>query len=368
MMFKKTQCIFVLIMMLILVSSCQLNQQANTAKNNALTGNNWKVTSLPEAPSLRASAVSDGSLWVAGTNSKIFKSLDQGTTWLDVSLTDGFIGDIRDIEVFDSKTAIIMSVGEGELSRLYQTSDGGQHWQRLLTNRDKQGFFDSIAFWNRQDGLLLGDPVDGFYVVLKTNDGGKNWRRIPSQQLPAIIEKESAFAASGNTLIVQPDVGSQLSTRNNKAWITTGGFSASVYQSDDSGESWNRFTVPIHNTTQTSGGYALALNHQNNPFVLGGDYLDRPGKYANVAKQVTRDGQKQWEAVETHQGGLRTAMSCIQLTCLMTGKTSTDQSSDGGHTWRAFSEQGFYTLASKNGLFLAAGDSGRVGILKLNNQ
>jgi hypothetical protein len=75
--------------------------------------------------------------------------------------------------------------------------------------------------------------------------------------------------------------------------------------------------------------------------------------------------------VDNGQHGLRTAMSCQQSTCIATGKTSSDISFDNGKTWRILSntkqqpnEQGFYTLSADNGVFLAAGENGKVAVLK----
>jgi photosystem II stability/assembly factor-like uncharacterized protein len=223
----------------------------------------WQHTVLPNTPSLRGSAIIDDSLWVSGNNNTVFVSQDAGKTWVDKSVDIPLKTGFRDIALFDKKTAIVMGVGSGEQSVLYKTSNGGNSWQLLYQNQDKEGFFDSIAFWDRKNGLLLGDPVDGFYVIKKTTDGGKTWRRINLNKIPKFAEKEAAFAASGNTLIVG---------EKGKAWLTTGGFSASVYSSEDFGETWQRHVVPLFSATQTAGGYGLAINHQQQIFVVGGDY------------------------------------------------------------------------------------------------
>jgi photosystem II stability/assembly factor-like uncharacterized protein len=319
----------------------------------------WQHTVLPNAPSLRGSAIMGDSLWVSGSDNAVFVSQDAGKTWLDKSVDISLKTGFRDIALFDYKTAIVMGVGSGEQSVLYKTIDGGDSWNLLYQNQDKEGFFDSIAFWDRDNGLLLGDPVDGFYVINKTIDGGKTWRRIKMNKLPKFIDKEAAFAASGNTLIVG---------EKGKAWLTTGGFSASVYSSDDFGETWLRHTVPLFIETQTSGGYGLALNQQQQIFVVGGDYEQRPASYPNIATFV----DNQWQVVDAGQHGLRSAMSCQENTCIATGKTSNDISYNNGHTWQVLAnpnakkdDKGFYTLASDNAMFLAAGSDGKVGVYSL---
>ncbi len=317
---------------------------------------NWQITHLPDAPSLRALSVAHESIWVAGTHSKIFKSDDLGVSWNDISLSDGFIGDIRDIQVFSKHSAIVMTVGEGKKSRLYSTTDSGKNWQLLFINPDKKGFFDSIDFWDNQRGLLLGDPVDGYYTVLKTLDGGKSWQRIKQDALPTKLKNEAAFAASGNTLITNDQ---------HDAWITTGGFSASVYHSSDNGDSWRRMPVPLHQINQTSGGYGLAFNSDNRIFVVGGDYLNRHGQYNNLASYQPGQNPPQWRPIKSGNRGLRTALHCQQKICIMTGKTGSDISFNNGMSWQPFSQHGFYTLSGDQSLFVAAGADGKVGIIRL---
>ena len=320
----------------------------------------WQRGDIAKKVSLRGSAVYQDSLWITGSENAVYVSQDAGKTWLDRSVIAKVNTDFRDIALFDHNTAIVMGVGEGAQSVLYKTIDAGITWQLLLQNEDAKGFYDSIAFWNNTTGLLLGDPVDGFYVIKKTEDAGRTWRRIARLKLPKILPKEAAFAASGNTLITG---------ENGQAWLTTGGFTASVYYSSDWGESWLRQSVPLFQQTQTAGGYALALNSQQQVFVLGGDYLQRPASYANIATFL----DKQWQPIDAGQRGLRTAMSCSENICIASGKTGSDISTDSGQHWQAFddtsseiNDQGFYTIASHNGLFLAAGAQGKVAIYRTN--
>ncbi len=332
-----------------------LNAATPSAQHPTLESN-WQINTLKSTPSLRASAVKKGIAWVGGTGGKIFRSSDQGVHWQDISIS-GFCGDIRDLEVFDKNTAIAMSVGSGEQSRLYKTENAGKSWQLIYSNKAPEGFFDSIDFWDSTNGLLLGDPVDGFYTLLKTTDGGQTWRRISKAKLPNILNQEAAFAASGNTLIT---------TANNSAWIVTGGLSASAYFSKDLGESWQRFSLPLYAETETAGAYALASNSLGDIFALGGDYKDRSGNYANIAKFNGIQALPHWSAINAGNRGLRTAMTCQSNICFLAGKTGTEISFDHGNQWQVFSNQGFYTIANEGELVVAAGHEGRVAIYKIN--
>jgi photosystem II stability/assembly factor-like uncharacterized protein len=318
----------------------------------------WSIHMLENSASLRGSAIIDQSLWVTGTKSTVFVSQDGGKTWKDKSPILPTERDFRDIELFDRNTAIIMSVGNGADSVLYKTENGGDTWNTLYENKDEAGFFDSIAFWDNDNGLLLGDPVDGFYVVKKTTDGGKTWRRIEQTYLPEKLDREAAFAASGNTLIVG---------ENGKAWLTTGGHSASVYSSSDYGETWQRHVVSLYNETETAGGYGLGLNHKEQVFVVGGDYQQRDKTYLNMATFMNGD----WAAVDSGKRGLRTAMQCQGNICIASGKTGNDISFNAGKSWQSLDASnkqditGFYTLAASDMVFLAAGADGKIGVVSL---
>ena len=318
----------------------------------AATATEWKTSQLSHKNSLRGSAIYENTLWVSGSKNGVFRSADQGQTWIDVSVKSASDFDFRDIEVFDKNIAIVMSAGTGQLSRLYKTSNSGKSWKLLYTNPEPQGFFNAIDFWDHNNGLLLGDPVDGYYMIKKTTDGGKTWRRIKSSKMPATHKDEAAFAASGNTLIV---------AKNGMAWFTTGGFSARVYTSTDFGESWSVEQTPLHQANATSGGFALAINTKQQLFVVGGDYKNRQATYQNLATKINGH----WIKPSNTTRGLRTSMSCFDNVCVTSGKLFSDISYDHGTTWQPLAGSGFYTTAAQNNIILGAGDNGRIGVLKL---
>lgn len=318
----------------------------------------WNIQSLEPRAAFRGSAVAEDVVWVTGTDNRVYISKDYGESWQDVSVNGQPLTDFRDIEVFDAHTAIVMGAGGGGLSKLYITENQGLSWQLLYDNPNELGFFDSIAFWDRNNGLLLGDPVGGSYVVLRTADGGKTWQRIAKDNLPPMLDKEVAFAASGNTLIV---------AKNGHAWFTSGGYSSSVYSSADWGQHWRRRPIPLYDDTQTAGGYALAFNQLGDLFVVGGDYQQRDKHDANMAYRKDHV----WHKAPGNTPGLRTAMACYQETCISTGKLSSDISYDHGYSWQPLlingQSQGFFTLAIEGNTIVAAGHNGRVAVHRFND-
>src|ERR1700739_2939908 len=121
--------------------------------------------------------VGGGVAWASGTNGTVLRTEDGGYVWQSCSVPPGAEKlDFRGIQAFDANTAIVMSSGKGDLSRLYKTTDGCHSWRLIFTNPNKDGFWDAIVL-NRfdNDGELLGDPVDGRFAFWETEDKGMTW-------------------------------------------------------------------------------------------------------------------------------------------------------------------------------------------------
>src|SRR6516162_2817734 len=113
--------------------------------------------------------VGNGVAWASGTNGTVLRTEDGGYLWQSCSIPPGAEKlDFRGIQAFDANTAIVMSSGKGDQSRLYKTTDGCHSWKLIFTNPDKDGFWDAVKFDEKQYGIVLGDPVDGRFAVFIT--------------------------------------------------------------------------------------------------------------------------------------------------------------------------------------------------------
>ncbi|HMX28701.1 MAG TPA: hypothetical protein PKC13_24155, partial [Blastocatellia bacterium] len=89
------------------------------------------------------SAVSDKIAWASGANGTCLRTMDGGATWQLLKVPGAETLDFRDVEAFDANTAYLLSIGEGDKSRIYKTTDGGQTWKLQFTNRNQKAFFDA---------------------------------------------------------------------------------------------------------------------------------------------------------------------------------------------------------------------------------
>src|SRR5438477_11720413 len=77
------------------------------------------------------SVVSSKIAWASGSGGTWLRTLDGGTTWAAAVVPGAEDLDFRDIEAFDANTAYLLAAGPADKSRVYKTTDGGQHWSML---------------------------------------------------------------------------------------------------------------------------------------------------------------------------------------------------------------------------------------------
>jgi photosystem II stability/assembly factor-like uncharacterized protein len=297
------------------------------------------------------SVVSERIAWVSGAVGTVLCTIDGGAVWKRRPILGADPLDFRDIEAFDERTAYALSIGKGQLSRIYKTEDGGNHWMLQFVNPDLEGFLDALAFWDAEHGLALGDPVDGHFVILTTDDGGKNWSRIALIGVPRSTTGEGAFAASGTCLGVQGE-------RN--AWFGTSG--GRVFRSNDRGHNWTVQETPIHAGNGSSGIFSLVFWDSEHGAAIGGDYKQPENRVRTVA--LTSDGGRSWRLPEsTGPGGFRSALLHLRGVdeLIAVGPSGTDRSRDGGESWIKLGDMGFHAVGcAGRQTTWAVGEGGRI--------
>ena len=272
------------------------------------------------------SAVSRQVAWASGTHGTYLRTTDGGRTWIPGQVPDASALDFRAVAAFSADEAFLMSAGPGDQSRIYHTSDAGQHWQLQFANSNPKGFFDSMAFWDPKHGIVVADPLPDEkgklkFELLATEDG-QSWHSAPPSQLPEALEGEGAFAAS-NTCLALLRVGTAGSLRAESSaveerrfsaasasekegasapdpnvWFATGGKTARVFHSPDRGKTWEVFNTPILHGPESAGIFSIAFRDALHGVIAGGDYKHPDDDGPNLA--FTEDGGKTWTLSSLH--------------------------------------------------------------------
>jgi photosystem II stability/assembly factor-like uncharacterized protein len=312
-----------------------------------LHAQSWKVltsgtdTNLRGISAAKTSSTGNFAMWVSGSHGVILRSLDDGATWASLSVAGQPDLDFRGIVAISDSTAYLMSSGEGDKSRIYKTTDGGQSWEQqygvrglyLQTpsyNVNKSFFLDSIACLSEKICFALGDPINGKFLILQTSDG-HNWIPLPPKNLPDALPKEGAFAASNSNLLVLSET---------ELYVVTGGFAARVLHTFDGGKTWLAYSVPIAGDNGTSGIFSITRGSDGRPAVVGGDYANptialRIAAFFNPT--ISEDSARAWQSSTQQPSGYRSAIVSLSANSfLAAGPTGSDFSTDAAIHWKSF--------------------------------
>jgi len=316
--------------------------------------------------------VGGGVAWASGTNGTVLRTEDGGYVWQTCTIPPGAEHlDFRGIQAFDANTAIVMSSGKGDLSRLYKTTDGCHTWKLVFTNPDEDGFWDALIMTDPNIGMLIGDPVKGgqpseggsirnsdlVFPTYHTIDGGSQWSRNDHGVYSAESDEsgrptESIFAASNSSMLIIPYM----------VLFVTGGRTSSLhyYQYFVSSRSPDgKVTRQVTSETgsalasgETGGGFSLAVNHHfswhtseapPDPLIViavGGDYKlpDATSGTAAVCRPTRDDALIHFgcEPAQTPPHGYRSAVAydADAKTWITVGPNGTDISTDDVKNWR----------------------------------
>lgn len=307
----------------------------------------WELKPTGTDARLRGlSAVSGKVAWVSGSKGTVLRTTNGGRSWESVGPPGTEELEFRDIEAFDARNAVALSIGEGESSRIYRTSDGGKTWRETFRNTDPRAFYDCMAFFDPFRGLALSDPVDGKFRVSRTWDGGRSWHVDDPKGMPDALPGEYAFAASGQCIAMS----------GNHAWIATGGGAkARVLESRDGGRSWKASEVPLP-SGEAAGVFAVAFKTPWHGVAIGGDYLKPTDPTPAFATHDVRG----WKAGTSAPIGYRSGIAYRGDSLVAVGPSGTDTSRDG-RTWRVADTGSFDTVDCVGATCWAAGEKGRVG-------
>ncbi len=187
----------------------------------------------------------------------IYKSTDAGKTWSHLGLRDGFQIPALAIDPRDPNRVFAAVLGHpygpNEERGLFQTTDGGQSWKKVIYKDENTGASDVeidpsnpdviyASMWEVREGPWEdGNEVNGTGGGLfKSTDGGGTWRPLKNG-LPKDLSQLYVAVAP---------------TDSKRLYATVGSASGAlgVYRSGDAGESWSKITDDPRPSGRIGGG------------------------------------------------------------------------------------------------------------------
>ena len=319
----------------------------------------WQQQKIDTSASLRGlSVVNENVIWASGTGGTYLRTIDGGKSWTVGKIVGAEKLDFRDIEAFDANTAYVLSIGDGESSRIYKTSDGGANWKLQFKNTNPKAFFDALAFWDKDNGIAMSDPVDGKYLLIGTKDGGATWKPVHTDKMANAKTGEAAFAASGTCIIANG---------KSDVFLVSGGNDARVFRSNNRGLTWFVADTLMVSGTAGSGIFSIAMFDKKRGVIVGGNY-EKPNEIANNLA-FTNDSGASW-SLGKGLNGYRSGVAFVdKKTIIAVGSSGSDISNDGGKSWKHLDQENYNAVQakSKNAIW-AVGANGLVAKLNFSTK
>jgi len=300
----------------------------------------WQMQDSHTTADLRGIAnVGNGVAWASGTNGTVLRTEDEGSVWQTCAIPPAAEHlDFRGVQAFDANTAIVMSSGKGDLSRLYKTTDGCRSWKIDTSNEEPDGFWDSVVFQHgnygfaigdSHTGVLIGDPVKGRFQT-EVMMLGHGW--FIDDAGCSAPDGQAAFAASNSSVFV---FGSRRYVLGTGGTAGANAYVSPLLLTGISSDPCEKVPVPVKGGTDSSGVFSIFFRDLKSGVAVGGDYK-KPDDGDRTAAWTMSTGSN-WSAASTTPHGYRSAVAYdnAMKAWITVGPNGTDVSTDDGKNWRA---------------------------------
>lgn len=293
-------------------------------------------------------AVSDSVAWASGAEGTVLRTEDGGAHWQHCATPPGAEKlDFRAVWVWDEKSAMVMSAGPGDQSRIYETRDACSHWTEMIRNSDKDGFWDAMTFLDAhlgaqtalKTGVVIGDPIhDRFYTMKMTS--GSEW--AVDEVSCAARPGEAAFAASNSSVFLFGP---------RRYILVTGGTGgprallSPLLAGRDASQGCMEVPLPLASGSDSAGAFSVFFRDEQHGVAVGGDY--RHPEEASGTAAFTTDGGRHWTAAVKPPHGYRSAVAWYAdgKAWIAAGTNGVDVSRDDGRHWDTFGDANWNALS-----------------------
>jgi photosystem II stability/assembly factor-like uncharacterized protein len=283
------------------------------------------------------------------------KSLDGGLSFRWIEVNGYAKRDFRDIEAFDSSTAIIMAVAAPAL--ILKTSDGGLSWRKVFEDTTTGMFLDAMDF-DGENGVVVGDPIEDKVFLAETSDFGETWQVVKKYtNCTSMAQGEAFFASSGSNIIMK-----NLKITNNKFVYVSGGIVSRLFIGDVC------FPLPIQSGKNSTGANAIDISPSGKTgIVVGGDFSN-DNLSVSSSVLISFENRVVFSFSQTPSNGYKSSVSFVSESEVVScGTSGVDFSADHGVNWKNISTAGFHVVkkSKKGQTVFFAGANGKLGKLSM---
>ena len=246
------------------------------------------------------SAVDDRVAWASAYDGTISngqcmdfcRTTDGGESWMagtvNIAKNESYtISSLSAVSALEAWASVYVSINSSTLTggKIVHTTDGGQTWivQSTAKFSGKNAFPNTVYFWDKLNGVCLGDPNDGYFEIYITIDGGNQWTRVPSSRIPSSKRGETGsvgcYSVSGDCVLFSTSSGR-------------------LFRSVDRGATWTVTSTPFQ------ADFKLAFRDSNNGIIsalISNKYI----------AYRTADGGSSWERLPMNNLFYATAYAYI---------------------------------------------------------
>jgi photosystem II stability/assembly factor-like uncharacterized protein len=262
------------------------------------------------------SAVDSNIVWGSTQSGSDFtRTINGGTTWMSGMITNSAGSSM--IFGLDSLKAYVATYGSNQ--GIFMTSDGGNSWVRQASAsfNNSASYPDIVHFFNENEGVTMGDPINNEYEIYTTADGGEHWTQLSGNNIPDPLAAEWGIIG-------------YYSAVHDTIWFGTS--EGRVYKSVNKGLNWTVSVAPgmsgtLVKPTFRNGSHGLLLD----------------GIWGSGLLCETFDGGETWTQINYTGSSFHGDVAFVPGTVNTwvrsgydSGNSGSAFSFDGGHTWTDF--------------------------------
>ena len=297
-------------------------------------------TLLTDQISIRAILIDQNKVWYAADKNRVgFYDLNTNIKSEYTLVKDSLSFEFRSIAQ-TSESILVLSIANPAV--LFKINKKDFTVKLVYQENNEKVFYDSMQFWNDQEGIAIGDPTEDCFSIITSRDGGDSWQKMTCYKLPKLAEGEAFFAASNSNIVI----------KGSTTFVVSGGKKSRLFTSEDKGVTWEVSDTPIIQGEAMTGVFSADFYDKKIGFAVGGNYEKQYDNAAN--KAITFDGGKIWKLVAPNQSfGYA---SCVQFmpykngkTLITSGPSGVFYSDDQGSNWeKIISDNDLHTIRFQN--------------------